>query len=1609
MDDTVFKPHDYDPFLFIDIDQAITTLLSSYSLDGTDVTQLPASEFISYVKTKESLNLYQIKQGVSNYIGNKLIYLSAGETASQYVTGDLVTPTKAIENIFNRYHPTVNYSPKSARVTYAQIGGLFTPSRISPITYISINPKPFFVTEEITPGTVYILPDPSMYGSGFGNYKHGHNLPIDHREDVTWLTPPHPDIGMRGRIHKSNKLPLLYNYTSKEHTLTVPQHGINKFTDSYDFWDESCSLSGSVWSNRDIYKLVEANKFYITERQVDLATDICDTQYNWRTDIYGNEYIMYKKGTTLPKKTGGGSDLDGDGKDDQLTPGDGSPDYGNYDGSPDGTGPPGGRKKKRKGPGGGGTTSPSDPPPTNQCIKECKDSTGKVIKTIVGKKNSEGVCEYDEDCGTKGNDPEKEKRAGYNDQIPLRECKYWLWGGNTLSPTDSAVNLDIVYGDYTTAGAVTAIIDGGFRPLRTGSVTTYTPAGTAWQIRGNVDEDQTENQFQVISAGVGYTGHPDDPTYCNGFFDYGMHRHQTVTNTFNTASAVEWSPDYMNTESHHISGSRNYPRIQRNHTDDPDYTVTFTRAGRSEGWSISNREDGDFGWRGGTDKVESASVDTDPAFVVADGGWWQIADSNTFFRSRCDRASYILAYYGGESPEWDGEIWACKVFDITNNPSLYIEDSQPDFEEQRRKAATRGPLNATVMRNPIQNKVLQAGVPERKLQFFGTEDRLKETFTATGVTVDPSHWDFLQPGEAKWLRRSPIEGSGAVESIEDHKTTALFLDVSTDGTLDRPGIRGTPDIFYYVSGGQWPDQTSPTLLYSTVKATVSYIQPSLSYNDPSNISLGLKISDIEDNSVQFPNVPHDSAFSRLYDISVRDYNNLGCKNVAFHCNFVLRKVYPHQPQLPEAIVASENRPVPLQHPDSSYHGQTFLSKRGYFPPPVGDQRRQLTETHALSAGQIGSDMPFPDNMMPSVTGFYVHDVWDSGHFTVDAGDIAEVTMPGKPPEGPPEKPGPGNPGNDQFWCCQNKETHVLPYGGCCEKTVECGKWVKMGPATPGGTDYWCTHQCGTGYRQVTGAGGLADGLYRCEIDPDFGKCPDGDAPPCPGGPGTCLPDCTPLTGGKFIDPTCSDYSGYDPGEMTQGLCDTKTAPPEGETPLYAIANMVKRASDKGDSCNISLPTPTLWEQKHTTQQRSLTGANNIYYRNIYSDDFGSLDNILKDSLFAKYSTFINKAGEEILRDDRPFINVDVIYDTLILRQSPGHDYQTYIFEKVDFNYTTGKLEGGDISTNYIKADTIPNSQLLCHYFNEDNNTIIAGVTRELSAGHIYPELYKLDLSDHSFNKIFPKTESDISLFQTTSADFSANVHIQSIDPGEITYNPQTNHYNVTYFASVSVIGQDYDNTPVIFTHTLTEVEDKFNLIDARVYHSEDKTFKTTPSAPSETLLLLTSTVTALSAETSDYYLTIDLDSWEDSNAPVLYLDIDWNDGEVTRIWRDLDQGNRGVRYRGDEWLSNKTWLNAGSNDKDGATLTKHKIRHSYSLSGTGTYNIGISGYTNANTMRERQLILQSLPYTIDSVASSIKLLGTKLYTPTLANSSDTLLLTLESQDPRYVTHSIIEL
>jgi hypothetical protein len=311
-----YQQIEYDPIVFINEDQAVISLIESYdtslqnlsavgivttdlqqivasvSFTDDDVDELPDSEFINYIKDKTNLNILKKAELEKAHSGVNTYYLSAGSTNTEFVSGQLYSPDNPHRNLHNRYNASVNFFPDGNSIYSAkQIGRFFTPDSLGTLNYFSLSPKPKILTDKITPGTVYTYPDPEIYGSGLGAAKASGTAPIDHDEDVAWIKSNKSNDRLHGDIINQTPLQKFYPYTSKEEESVEPQVGISRSLDAVDFWS---SDTKDVWSNEDVYTPLVQNTFDLQSRQSDLmVTD--RALYNWKTDIYGNEYGLYKK------------------------------------------------------------------------------------------------------------------------------------------------------------------------------------------------------------------------------------------------------------------------------------------------------------------------------------------------------------------------------------------------------------------------------------------------------------------------------------------------------------------------------------------------------------------------------------------------------------------------------------------------------------------------------------------------------------------------------------------------------------------------------------------------------------------------------------------------------------------------------------------------------------------------------------------------------------------------------------------------------------------------------------------------------------------------------------------------------------------------------------------------------------------------------------------------------------------------------------------------------------------------------------------------------------------------------------------------------------------
>jgi len=276
-------------------------LTNSSTLTQESTRQLESynySEFFNYIKDENNLNTIRYPAYINTILGSNVMQLSAGETMT------VSSASKPWRNIFNRYNPVINNVPEdnSTYKSIDEIGGYFTPKNTSILTYYSKAPRPILLTDN----TSSLLPDISRFGNS--SFTGISGIPVDHAESITWLKADNSNGRLFGDIINSKTLAKFSGYTSADEIQLRPQVGVSRSTDDLDFFT---GKNRSQWSQSDIFPVEGPNVFDIDTRIDTLLIDH-RTVHKWRTDIFGNEYALYKniQPSRKPTDSGNGSLID---------------------------------------------------------------------------------------------------------------------------------------------------------------------------------------------------------------------------------------------------------------------------------------------------------------------------------------------------------------------------------------------------------------------------------------------------------------------------------------------------------------------------------------------------------------------------------------------------------------------------------------------------------------------------------------------------------------------------------------------------------------------------------------------------------------------------------------------------------------------------------------------------------------------------------------------------------------------------------------------------------------------------------------------------------------------------------------------------------------------------------------------------------------------------------------------------------------------------------------------------------------------------------------------------------------------------------------------------
>lgn len=281
---------EFDSEIFRDIQQAVTNLLEecepvlqltddiSIAISGEieptaeNVQLLDYENFIRYERESTDLNLYNEAKYIPKLIGTDVYSLSGGELTK------LIEGEYTWRNTFNDFLPMISTRTTSELRSKRQLGNLYIPKNLGTLNYFSYNPKPvvdYDGDEEV------LIADPHLKGTRGA---------VSHYEDVTWVKASAANDGLAGDIVAASKYPKFYSYRSDEEYKNSSGLGVSQSIDKLGFFE---GYANEDWSNEDVFSREAANIYDIDERQKSLFVGDY-TVTSWQTDLYGNQYALYK-------------------------------------------------------------------------------------------------------------------------------------------------------------------------------------------------------------------------------------------------------------------------------------------------------------------------------------------------------------------------------------------------------------------------------------------------------------------------------------------------------------------------------------------------------------------------------------------------------------------------------------------------------------------------------------------------------------------------------------------------------------------------------------------------------------------------------------------------------------------------------------------------------------------------------------------------------------------------------------------------------------------------------------------------------------------------------------------------------------------------------------------------------------------------------------------------------------------------------------------------------------------------------------------------------------------------------------------------------------------
>jgi hypothetical protein len=278
------------PFYLISLGE---NLLINPPVRSSDLQFLKDSDYTNLISISSvrALNLSLQAEEIVKYIGADIYYLQTDAVGTPSVSGILCKAESEFANVLNKRFPTVAAVPSEEFLkTGKEIGLFFKPDKLGFANFTNFKFRPVLNYSSLEPDTVYFFPDPKKYGNITSNTNLTFKTPFDFVEDNTFNKVNMSNSFRFGDATTDPYYQTFRAYQSREQSLNSSEFGLARYEDSQGFFTGE---KKDIWANRDIYDFTALYRFPLEKRIGELLT-LNQTLVQYKTDVYGNEYGMYK-------------------------------------------------------------------------------------------------------------------------------------------------------------------------------------------------------------------------------------------------------------------------------------------------------------------------------------------------------------------------------------------------------------------------------------------------------------------------------------------------------------------------------------------------------------------------------------------------------------------------------------------------------------------------------------------------------------------------------------------------------------------------------------------------------------------------------------------------------------------------------------------------------------------------------------------------------------------------------------------------------------------------------------------------------------------------------------------------------------------------------------------------------------------------------------------------------------------------------------------------------------------------------------------------------------------------------------------------------------------